>query len=160
MPCNDLAGNGIEFGCWNGCTGHGGVKDCLTEGILSMIRLYCYARSASVIGSLCKMLCFTSAAGDDDCGDHPERIATASHTDLVLLGNVELQTIETYHSCRQLCREAHPDFQFYHKFINYQSCECLQLVPGKLLSTKSHGAYTFGYAKACGKLRFCYFLFR
>ena len=43
LPCNDLAGNGIEFGCWNGCTGHGGVKDCLTEGILSMIRLYCYA---------------------------------------------------------------------------------------------------------------------
>ena len=118
------------------------------------------AFKASVIGSLCKMLYFTSAAGDDDCGDHPERIATASHTDLVLLGNVELQTIETYHSCRQLCREAHPDFQFYHKFINYQSCECLQLVPGKLLSTKSHGAYTFGYAKACGKLRFCYLLFR
>ena len=80
MPCNDLAGNGIEFGCWNGCTGHGGVKDCLTEGILSMIRLYCY----SVIGSLCKMLCFTSAAGDDDCGpddDENERVERAEDDD-------------------------------------------------------------------------------
>ena len=33
FPCNDLAGNGIEFSCWHNCTGHGGVKECLAEGI-------------------------------------------------------------------------------------------------------------------------------
>ena len=33
LPCNDLAGNGIEFGCWHDCTGHGGVRVCLVEGI-------------------------------------------------------------------------------------------------------------------------------
>ena len=33
LPCNDLAGNGIEFGCWHDCTGRGGVRDCLEEGI-------------------------------------------------------------------------------------------------------------------------------
>ena len=32
VPCNDLAENGIEFRCWNDCTGYGGVKDCLAEG--------------------------------------------------------------------------------------------------------------------------------
>ena len=33
IPCNDLAGNGIEFGCWYDCTGHGGVRECSEEGI-------------------------------------------------------------------------------------------------------------------------------
>ena len=33
MPCNDLAGNGIEFSCWKDCIGHGGVKDCFLKGI-------------------------------------------------------------------------------------------------------------------------------
>ena len=35
FPCNDLSGNRIEFGCWENCTGHGGVKDCITEGIFN-----------------------------------------------------------------------------------------------------------------------------
>ena len=32
MPCNDLAGNGIEFSCWHDCKGHGGLKNCFPEG--------------------------------------------------------------------------------------------------------------------------------
>ena len=28
FPCNDLAGNGIEFSCHNDCTDHGGNKTC------------------------------------------------------------------------------------------------------------------------------------
>ena len=28
FPCNDLAGNGIEFSCHNDCADHGGRKTC------------------------------------------------------------------------------------------------------------------------------------
>jgi len=34
LPCNDLARNGIEFGCWFDCTNHGGVKGCTIEDVV------------------------------------------------------------------------------------------------------------------------------
>ena len=88
---------------------------------------------------------------NDDCGDRLKHIATATQQDTELLGKVNLRTNDTYRSCRKLCTELHPNFQFYHKFIKYKFCECLKLVPGKFLSIRNHGGYTFGYAKACGK---------
>ena len=33
FPCNDLSGNRIEFSCRENCTRHGGLKDCIVEGI-------------------------------------------------------------------------------------------------------------------------------
>ena len=34
IPCNDLAENGLEFSCFNGCQTHGGRKACMDEGII------------------------------------------------------------------------------------------------------------------------------
>ena len=39
LPCNDLAGNGTEFSCWNDCATHGGIKDCFAEGTFNY-RIY------------------------------------------------------------------------------------------------------------------------
>ena len=84
------------------------------------------------------------------CGDHPNRIEEHSSNDHILLGTVNLQNGETYLSCRKLCKDAHPEFQFYHKFINYQSCECKKMTDGVAITLKDHGAYTFGYSTECG----------
>ena len=84
------------------------------------------------------------------CGDHPNRIEEHSSNDHILLGTVNLQNGETYLSCRKLCKDAHPEFQFYHKFINYQSCECKKMTDGVAITLKDHGAYAFGYSSECG----------
>ena len=84
------------------------------------------------------------------CGDHPNRIEEHSSNDHILFGTVNLQNGETYLSCRNLCKDAHPEFQFYHKFINYQSCECKKMTDGVAITLKDHGAYTFGYSTECG----------
>ena len=84
------------------------------------------------------------------CGDHPNRIEEHSSNDHILLGTVNLQNGETFLSCRKLCKDAHPEFQFYHKFINYQSCECKKMTDGVAITLKDHGAYTFGYSTECG----------
>ena len=36
-PCNDLAGNGIEFSCWFNCANHGGDKECSNERMYQII---------------------------------------------------------------------------------------------------------------------------
>ena len=83
------------------------------------------------------------------CGDYLETVEI-SGSDHIVLGTVNLPNGDTYLSCRNLCRRAHPDFQFYHKFINYQSCECMKMADGVAIALKDHGAYTFGYSKECG----------
>ena len=83
------------------------------------------------------------------CGDYPRYIVSADYEDYEVLGRVTLDTDETYLSCRELCREAYPNFDFYHKFINYQSCECARMVSEKPIKIRDHDAYTFGYADGC-----------
>ena len=85
------------------------------------------------------------------CGDHPNHIADIPWDNQTKLGTVDLKYSETYLSCRKLCRDAHPDFQFYHKFINYQSCDCIKISSGVVITMKEHGAYTFGYSQECGR---------
>ena len=75
----------------------------------------------------------------------------ADWSDQITLGSVPLEEGQTYTSCRTLCKESYSAFQYYHKFINYNSCDCLTLKPGKVLTMKAHGAYTSGYADSCGK---------
>ena len=84
------------------------------------------------------------------CGDYPKTIQKHSWRDHILLGKVGLQNGDTYLSCRNLCTVAHPDFQFYHKFTNYQSCDCMKMTDGVAITLKNHGAYTFGYSTECG----------
>ena len=71
--------------------------------------------------------------------------------DQIKLGSVPLADGQTYTSCRTLCKKMYSDFQYYQKFINYKSCDCSKLKPGKVLTTRAHGSYTFGYADSCGK---------
>ena len=71
------------------------------------------------------------------------------YEDYEVLGKVSLGANENYLSCRELCREAYPNFDFYHKFINYQSCECARMVSEKPIKIRDHDAYTFGYADDC-----------
>merc|ERR1712136_612155 len=79
------------------------------------------------------------------CGDYPETVADDIGKEVLgTIGNVD-----TYTSCRTICQRAYPDFEFYHKFVNYESCECSKMVPGFRIKTKPHYAYTFGYAAAC-----------
>ena len=87
------------------------------------------------------------------CGDYPEHII-ADNEDGILLGSVALQENQTYACCRGLCLESYPDFDFYHKFINYRSCDCSKVNTGKVIKLRAHGAYTFGYADACGMSAF------
>ena len=84
------------------------------------------------------------------CGDYLETIEKHGGSDHIVLGTVSLPDGDTYLSCRNLCRHAHPDFQFYHKFINYQSCECKKMADGVAIALKDHGAYTFGFSEECG----------
>ena len=83
------------------------------------------------------------------CGDYPHYIVSAGPEDYEVLGMVTLGPNETYLSCRALCTEAYPDFEFYHKFINYQSCDCLKMVSEAPIKIWNHDAYTFGYADDC-----------
>merc|ERR1711990_436170 len=101
--------------------------------------------------ALLLMLCIVAgiSAVNAGCGDYVETIETHGGSDHIVLGTVSLPKRDTYLSCRNLCRNAHPDFQFYHKFINYQSCECMKMADGVAIALKDHGAYTFGYAAEC-----------
>ena len=85
------------------------------------------------------------------CGDFPENIEEQG-PEHIELGTVSLSHGQTYTSCRTLCKETYPYFEFYHKFVNYQSCSCMKLKAGNKIKIKKHGAYTFGYATACGKI--------
>ena len=84
------------------------------------------------------------------CGDYLKTIEKHSGSDHIVLGTVDLPNGDTYLSCRNLCRSAHPDFQFYHKFINFQFCECRKMADGVTIALKDHESYTFGYSEECG----------
>ena len=84
------------------------------------------------------------------CGDHLETIESHGWSDQIKLGTVDLPNGDTYLSCRQLCRDAYPDFQYYHKYKSYQSCDCMKISTGFAISLKDHEAYTFGYSTECG----------
>ena len=86
------------------------------------------------------------------CGDYPEHIEKHSWKEQMKLGTVTLSNGQTYTSCRELCKASYPDFEFYHKFVNYQSCSCIKMKTGYEIQIKKHGAYTFGYATACGNI--------
>ena len=75
-----------------------------------------------------------------------------SNNDTIKLGDVKLPwSNDTYRSCRALCKKEYPSFQFYQKFIKYESCECMKMKNGNDVRIKTHGAYTFGYSNDCGK---------
>ena len=93
------------------------------------------------------LICFCNFLA---CGDSLETIVDAPSDKQIHLGRVQLSDGQTYTSCRNLCEKNYPEFEFYHKFINYRSCDCIKLYPGNQIKLKSHGAYTFGYASACG----------
>ena len=76
----------------------------------------------------------------------------ATSEEQISLGSVQLSDGQTYTSCRNLCKKNYPEFEFYHKFNLYQSCDCIKLNTGDQIKLKTHGAYTFGYASACGKI--------
>ena len=81
------------------------------------------------------------------CGDYLETIADSNAQKF--LGTVSLASLQTFTSCRPLCQAIYPDFEFYHKFVNYQSCDCFKMEVGFKIKTSNHGSYTFGYAAAC-----------
>ena len=83
------------------------------------------------------------------CGDYLETVEI-SGSDHIVLGTVNLPNGDTYLSCRNLCRGRHPDFQFYHKFKNYQSCHCMKMAHGLVIAIQDHGSYSFGYSNECG----------
>ena len=83
------------------------------------------------------------------CGDRPEHKVNAAEEESIVMGTVILQDGQTYKSCRGLCKQKYPDFQYYQKFIKYKSCTCEKLKPEKTLYITKHGAYTFGYANYC-----------
>ena len=83
------------------------------------------------------------------CGDYLETLAGSNGAKK--LGTVSLPSQQTYTSCRSLCRANYPDFEFYEKFVNYQSCDCYKMDIGFKIETSKHGAYTFGYANDCSK---------
>ena len=83
------------------------------------------------------------------CGDYPEHIEK-NGTEQMELGTVSLSNGQTYTSCRKLCKASYPDFEFYHKFVSIQSCRCIKMKTGYEIQIQENGAYTFGYATACG----------
>merc|ERR1712141_206942 len=83
------------------------------------------------------------------CGDHPKHIEKHNANNHILLGSVKLQYSWTYLSCRELCRNHHPDFEFYQKYDKYHSCDCMKMTGGVAITLKDHGAYTFGYSNYC-----------
>ena len=84
------------------------------------------------------------------CGDLLATKVDASYDEQIVLGRVELSDGQTYTSCRNLCTINYPKFEFYHKFVNYEVCECIKMHPGNQITVKAHGAYIFGYASSCG----------
>ena len=84
------------------------------------------------------------------CGDYLEKIGDSNGQKF--LGTVSLSSQQTYVSCRRVCQAKYPDFEFYHKFINYQSCDCFKMEVGFKIKTSDHGAYTFGYAATCSMI--------
>ena len=91
----------------------------------------------------------TSNAISIGCGDYPHYIVSAGYEDYQVLGSVPLSKEKTYLSCRELCRQRYPSFDFYHKFVNYQSCDCIKMVSETPIKIRTHDAYTFGYAEEC-----------
>ena len=91
----------------------------------------------------------TSNAISIGCGDYPHYIVSAGYEDYQVLGSVPLSEEKTYLSCRELCRQRYPSFDFYHKFVNYQSCDCIKMVSETPIKIRTHDAYTFGYAEEC-----------
>ena len=83
------------------------------------------------------------------CGDYPHYIVSSGYEDYQVLGSVPLSEEKTYLSCRELCRQRYPSFDFYHKFVNYQSCDCIKMVSETPIKIRTHDAYTFGYAEEC-----------
>ena len=83
------------------------------------------------------------------CGDYPHYIVSSGYEDYQVLGSVPLSEEKTYLSCRELCRQRYPNFDFYHKFVNYQSCDCIKMVSETPVKIRTHDAYTFGYAEEC-----------
>ena len=104
---------------------------------------------SSIYIMLPSLICFCNFIA---CGDSLETIVDAPGEKQIHLGRVPLSDGKTYTSCRKLCEKNFPDFEFYHKFKNYRSCECMKLHPGNQIKLKKHGAYTFGYASACGNI--------
>ena len=84
------------------------------------------------------------------CGDYLETIADSNGQKF--LGTVSLSNVQNHTSCRKLCQASYPDFEFYHKFVNYQSCDCFKMEAGFKIKRNNHGAYTFGYAATCSKI--------
>ena len=65
------------------------------------------------------------------CGDYPNHMVNRSNNDTIVLGEVKLPwSNDTYRSCRALCKKEYPSFQFYQKFIKYESCECMKMKNG------------------------------
>ena len=91
----------------------------------------------------------TSNAISIGCGDYPHYIVSSGYEDYQVLGSVPLSEEKTYLSCRELCRQRYPSFDFYHKFVNYQSCDCIKMVSETPIKIRTHDAYTFGYAEEC-----------
>ena len=84
------------------------------------------------------------------CGDYAGNIAeTGGET---FLGAVALSGQETYTSCRAKCLVNYPEFEFYRKFVNYQSCDCFKVDFGYKIKMRGHGAYSSGYVKNCRKI--------
>ena len=40
MPCNQLLRNKTEFSCFNDCTSHGGVKECIEKGSIFPLAIH------------------------------------------------------------------------------------------------------------------------
>ena len=50
FPCNDLAGNGLEFSCWFDCADHGGLKMC--QGNIVYIFCMCLVCNRTFVKSI------------------------------------------------------------------------------------------------------------
>ena len=84
-----------------------------------------------------------------ECGDHPKHINNLPWKYQEKLGSVALGSSQDYTSCRRLCSENYPEFQYYLKFINYNSCDCMKLKDGYDLYYRPHNSYTLGFALEC-----------
>ena len=104
---------------------------------------------SSIYIMLPSLICFCNFIA---CGDSLETIVDAPSDKQIHLGRVQLSDGQTYTSCRNLCKKNYPEFEFYHKFNLYQSCDCIKLYSGDQIKLRAHGAYTFGYASACGNI--------
>ena len=96
------------------------------------------------------------------CGDRLGQVSSRPFREHEWLGNVELSSDETYHSCRRKCEAEFPEYQFFQVHNEVNQCECLKLkgpvVPGRDLQFKPYHKYIFGYRQSCGKLKQYFFL--